>query len=326
MTEVLEITDLTVSIPDIDQAPVDKVSLTVTKGQTLGIVGESGCGKSLTMMAILGLAGRSMRVKGSVRLNGEELIGKSDYEMSRIRGRRIGMIFQNPLTCLNPVLTVGRHLAEALKLHQPELSTKAITRRSLELLDLVAVPFPEKRLQQYPHELSGGMRQRIMIAIAMCNDPELLIADEPTTALDVTIQAQILQILEDLQKTYGLAIVLISHDLGVIAEAANRMAVMYGGRICEQGDVRHVLGAPKHPYTRALLETIPRLTGPIGTLLSIPGSLPPIGLRPSGCCFHPRCSFALDDCKRQNPELRHVQTQLVACHNPMEVNFEGVGG
>jgi len=310
---LLQVRDLTISIGAFDV--VRDVSLSLDAGKTLGLVGESGCGKSITMLAIMGLLPDHVRVGGSIKLRGEELLGRSQRALTALRGKNMAMIFQDPMTSLNPVMTVGEQLSEAIAIHQPGLKRAARQARALDLLRLVAIPLPDRRLQQYPHELSGGMRQRVMIAIAMANDPELLIADEPTTALDVTVQAQIMELLKGLQAERRMGLMLISHDLGVVGDIADQVAIMYAGRICEQGPVVAVFDAPHHPYTHGLLASLPQIDRTVETLVAIPGSLPSLSGRPQACRFHPRCFHARDICRQEEPQLRPVEGGAVAaCH------------
>ncbi len=313
---LLEVRNLSIILgqPAHPLEAVRDVNFTVEDGRTLGLVGESGCGKSITMLALMGLLSPQMRVSGSIKLRGVELIGMSQRELTRLRGKRIAMIFQDPMTSLNPVMTVGEQIGEAISIHNADMSRRAKADRALDLLKLVAIPFPERRLQQYPHELSGGMRQRVMIAIAMANDPELLIADEPTTALDVTVQAQIIELLRRLQAERKMGLVLISHDLGVVAGIADEVAIMYAGRICERGSVEAVFDWPHHPYTHGLLSSLPKIDRTEETLTAIPGSLPSLGSRPKGCRFHPRCRYAQPICAQEEPQLRPVAAASVACH------------
>ncbi|TXG95668.1 MAG: ABC transporter ATP-binding protein [Nevskiaceae bacterium] len=313
---LLEVNDLSVSLGTQGASfeVVHQTSFTVADGKTLGLVGESGCGKSITMLALMGLLGPEMRISGSIKLRGIELVGMSQRELARLRGNRIAMIFQDPMTSLNPVMTIGEQLGEAIAIHHRELSRRTRAERATELLKLVAIPFPERRLLQYPHELSGGMRQRVMIAIAMANDPELLIADEPTTALDVTIQAQIMELLQRLRAERNMGLVLISHDLGVVAEIADEVAIMYAGRICEKGTVPAVFDRPHHPYTHGLLASLPKIDRVEDKLTVIPGSLPPLASRPKGCRFHPRCHYAQAICATEEPFLRPFDDVAVACH------------
>jgi oligopeptide/dipeptide ABC transporter ATP-binding protein len=313
---LLEVDDLSITLGSAE-APLEivrGVSFSVAEGKTLGLVGESGCGKSITMLALMGLLAPSARIGGSIRLKGEELIGKTQRELAALRGKRMAMIFQDPMTSLNPVMTVGEQLGEAISIHNGDMPRRARRERALDLLKLVAIPFPDRRLLQYPHELSGGMRQRVMIAIAMANDPELLIADEPTTALDVTVQAQIMELLQRLQQERRMGLVLISHDLGVVADVADEVAIMYAGRICERGPVDAVFERPHHPYSHGLLASLPRIDATLDRLEVIPGSLPSLAARPAGCQFHPRCIHAQAVCRVTEPVLEPVGCAVVACH------------
>ena len=295
---------------------VDDVSFEVHAGETLGIVGESGCGKSVTALSIMRLLPQPMGqiVAGAVRFEGEDLVRLPLAAMHRIRGRRIGMVFQEPMTALNPVHTIGRQLAEVLLLHE-DVRTVEATQRSLALLDRVGIPAPDVRLGEYPHQLSGGMRQRVMIAMALACRPALLIADEPTTALDVTIQAQILALVEELQRDLGMAVVLITHDLGVVAETSDRAVVMYAGRVAEQGTVDDIFERPAHPYTRGLLASIPRLTTTPKSLLPvIEGMVPGLTELPPGCRFQNRCPHRRDICAAEAPTPERVApNHAVSC-------------
>ena len=296
--------------PDGVNRAVDGVSFSIGTGETLAIVGESGCGKSVTAMSILRLIPEPPgKIAGKIRFNGKNLLEMSDREMRQIRGNDISMVFQEPMTSLNPVLTVGRQITETIMLHEG-LSRANGDRRTIEMLRLVNIPEPERRLTQYPHELSGGMRQRVMIAMALACNPKLLIADEPTTALDVTVQAQILDLMRQLKARTGAAIVLITHDLGVVAEMAERVVVMYAGRKVEEASVRDLFARPRHPYTRALLGSIPRLEhrtldarrgGERIRLAEIPGVVPSLKSKIAGCHFAPRCANATDHCRAQVP-------------------------
>jgi peptide/nickel transport system ATP-binding protein len=278
---------------------VSDVSFSVAAGETVALVGESGCGKSVTALAVLGLLDRTGRiVKGDVRLNGRSLTGLSEIELQALRGRRIGMIFQEPMTSLNPVFTVGDQICEVLVRHL-QLDAAAARAEALRLLQKVGIPAPEQRIDQYPHELSGGMKQRVMIAMAIACKPDLLIADEPTTALDVTIQAQILRLLQDLQREMGMAILLITHNLGVVAHFAQRVVVMYAGQIDEQAETRPLFRKPLHPYTRALLNSLPRPGGQ--RLESIRGTVPAPNAYPAGCRFCTRCPEVLAHCCTEVP-------------------------
>ena len=302
---------------------VDRVSFDVDAGETLGLVGESGCGKSVTALSIMGLlpkpAGRV--TGGAIGFRDENLARVSANRLQEIRGNRIAMIFQEPMTALNPVQRVGRQLAEAYALHAPDASAADVRARALELLDQVGIPAPERRLREYPHQLSGGMRQRVMIAMALASRPDLLIADEPTTALDVTIQAQILELLRDLQRETGMAILFITHDLGVIAELCSRVVVMYAGRIAEQATAASLFANPRHPYTRGLLASIPRLEGePKTKLTTIPGTVPGIGELPPGCRFANRCPHVAETCREYAPTLEAAAPEhRLACHRWREL-------
>ncbi len=278
------------------------VDLTVYEGEVLAVVGESGSGKSVTMMSALRLLPRNARITGKAIFDGVDLLGLSDREMRRIRGREIGMVFQDPMTGLNPTLTIGQQLTEGLKLHL-QMSPADANERAVELLRMVGVPEPERRLKQYPHEFSGGMRQRVMIAIALACNPRLIIADEPTTALDVTIQAQILELMRRLQREHSTSVIMITHNLGVVAGMADRVAVMYGGQVVEVGPVDQIFHDPRHPYTWALLRSVPRMDMPRQKLLAIPGSPPNLLNPPSGCAFHPRCPYAMRVCAEETPAL-----------------------
>ena len=288
---------------------LDDISFELHGGETLGIVGESGCGKSVTALSIMRLLPRPAGniVAGSVVFDGVDLTRLPADDMHDIRGNRIAMIFQEPMTALNPVYRVGRQLGETFLLHNPDMTTDAVRAASLEILEKVGIPAPARRLDEYPHQLSGGMRQRVMIAIALSCHPDILIADEPTTALDVTIQAQILQLMKELQQETGMSIIFITHDLGVIAELCDRVLVMYGGRIIEQAAIDDLFEAPRHPYTRGLLNAIPRLEKPAKeTLETIPGMVPSLFEFPPGCRFQNRCEHVIDRCRVETPELETV--------------------
>jgi oligopeptide/dipeptide ABC transporter ATP-binding protein len=307
VSALLEVDGLTVSFPGPGRAieVVRQVSLTLRAGELVGLVGESGSGKSLTALAILGLLppAASLRAR-RIELEGESLLGRADEEMRRIRGRRIAIVFQEPMTALNPVLTIGFQIAEAIRAHR-RVGRREARERARELLDLVAIPQAGERLSDYPHQLSGGQRQRAMIAMALAAEPQLLIADEPTTALDVTIQAQILELLLELRQRLGLAVLLITHDLGVVAETCDRVLVMYAGRIVEEASVETLYGNPSHPYTRALLAAQPDLASSrAGALLpTIRGQIPDPAALPAGCAFHPRCPDVLPHCSASVPDL-----------------------
>jgi oligopeptide/dipeptide ABC transporter ATP-binding protein len=298
---------------------VNGVSFEIAPGETLGIVGESGCGKSVTSLAILGLLPRAGRATaGSARLEGRELLKLSDRELRSVRGREVAMIFQDPMTSLNPVLTIGRQIREALEAHFG-LDRKAADVRAAELLDQVGIPSAKARLSDYPHQFSGGMRQRAMIAMALACEPKLLIADEPTTALDVTIQAQILDLLRGLVAERDTALILITHDLGVVAGTCERVNVMYAGMFVETGSAEQVFGAPRHPYTLGLLQSVPRLDTPRGRQLQpIAGSPRDMLHDPTACPFQPRCRFAVEVCQEEVPPLLEIDRgHAVACFNPV---------
>ena len=298
---------------------VDGVSFAIGAGETLAIVGESGCGKSVTSMSILRLLPEPpAAIAGKIRFQGTNLLDLSDREMRKIRGNDISVIFQEPMTSLNPVLTVGRQIGETLRLHQG-LSRAQAEERAVEMLTLVGIPEPKRRVREYPHQLSGGMRQRVMIAIALACSPKLLIADEPTTALDVTIQAQILDLMRDLKRRVGAAIMLITHDLGVVAEVADRVVVMYAGRKVEEASVVDLFRNPRHPYTRGLMGAVPRLGaaehGETGRLAEIPGMVPSLKQRIEGCVFAGRCPQVAEICRKATPALEEKgPSHLAACH------------
>ncbi len=316
-TPVLEVTDLAVSFPSEEGrvTAVRGLSYQVTAGEVLGIVGESGSGKSVSSLAVMGLLPPQARITGSIRFAGRELLGRSDIELSQIRGRRIAMIFQDPLSALTPVYTVGDQVAEALLVHGA-LSRRAADARAVELLDLVGIPDAARRSRAFPHEFSGGMRQRVVIAMAIANDPDLIIADEPTTALDVTVQAQVLAVLATAREVTGAGIVLITHDLGVVAGFADRVQVMYAGRTVETGPVDDIFYHPRMPYTRGLLGSIPRVdTGQRVALVPIEGQPPSLVDLPAGCPFAPRCPLVIDHCRSTEPDLAPVSgTHQCACH------------
>lgn len=302
---LLEVRDLTIAFRGASRLlpAVDGLSFSLEKGKTLGLVGESGCGKSVTALSLLGLLPKASAVQGgSIRLSGQELSGLSDDGWRGIRGRRVGMVFQDPMTALNPLLTVGTQIGESLHLHCG-LDGKAARDEAAHWLSRVGIPDPAKRLSAYPHELSGGMRQRVLIAMALCSRPEILLADEPTTALDVTIQAQILELLADLQQELGMAMVFITHDLGVVERVADELCVLYAGRAVEQGPAASLLASPRHPYTRGLLGAVPGFRPRTGRLVAIPGRVPSAGQWPQGCRFAPRCAHADEGCTRTLPEL-----------------------
>jgi peptide/nickel transport system ATP-binding protein len=293
---------------------IDGVSLDIARGEVLGVVGESGAGKSVTGLAVIGLIDPPGRIAGGeIHLSGLRIDNLPPQKLRRIRGKRIGMIFQDPLTSLDPLYRIGDQLIETIRTHT-SLSEAAARRRAVELLAEVGIPAPEKRIDAYPHEFSGGMRQRVVIALAVAADPELIIADEPTTALDVSVQAQIIALIKRLGRDHGTAVMLVTHDMGVIAETCDRVAVMYAGRIAEIGPVRDVVQNPLHPYARGLMGAIPTLAGDAARLVQIPGSMPRLSAIPPGCSFHPRCGFAFDRCRIERPEPIRLGNQAVACH------------
>ena len=316
---LLEVKDLRTSFHTEDGivGAVDGVSFSVEKGQTLGIVGESGSGKSVTCLTIMGLnAKRNTTSSGEAIWKGKNLLTTKPRELREIRGNDISMIFQDPMTSLNPVHTIGKQLIEAVQLHR-DVSNRVARARSLELLKAVGIPYAERRIDDYPHQFSGGMRQRVMIAMALINDPDLLIADEPTTALDVTTQAQILTLMKRLQEEFGSAIIIITHDLGVVAETADDVLVMYGARVVEHASVEELFNRPQHPYTWGLIGSLPRLDIDVERLIQIPGQPPSLLRPPRGCRFHPRCSYVMEVCKTTVPELVPTQREpdhLQACH------------
>ncbi|MEQ8735523.1 MAG: ABC transporter ATP-binding protein [Rhodospirillaceae bacterium] len=315
MTSVLEIDKLTVafSTPDGTVEAVNDVTLSVEAGECLGLVGESGSGKSQTFMAAMGLLADNGTTSGEVRLDGIDLLSANEKKLNTLRGERIAMIFQDPMTSLTPHMKIGRQLSEVLIEHQG-VDAAMGRARALDMLSRVKIPEAERRLDMYPHELSGGLRQRVMIAMALMCEPEVIIADEPTTALDVTVQAQILDLLVEVKDNLGTAIVLITHDLGVVAGLADRVAVMYGGRIVEQGQVAEIFASPMHPYTQGLLACTPRLDVDTDALITIPGQPPNLQNLPTGCSFHPRCIHAFDRCTAERPVLKGVsETRMKAC-------------
>jgi oligopeptide/dipeptide ABC transporter ATP-binding protein len=309
MTRVLEVDNLRVSFPAPDRRrffPVDGVSFTLDRGETLALVGESGCGKSLTSLALLQLVPPPGRVESgsTIRLADTDVLSLEGEALRRIRGRRIGMIFQDPMTSLNPVFTVGDQIAEGVRAHLP-VSRAEARERARTLRQEVGIPDPSGRLDAYPHQLSGGMRQRVMIAIALAAEPEILVADEPTTALDVTVQAQILEVLDRLRRARGMAVLLITHDLGIVAGRADRVAVMYAGQIVEEAPTPELFAHPSHPYTQGLFASVPRISGPVNRLTPIAGTVPPATAWPAGCRFRPRCPQAFEKCQLP-PELLPV--------------------
>jgi peptide/nickel transport system ATP-binding protein len=301
---------------------VDGVTYTVLAGETLGIVGESGCGKSVTALSVLGLVPQppGFHAGGEILFRGENLLGADEPRMREIRGNEISMIFQEPMTALNPVFTVGNQIMETVMLHQG-LDKDAARAHAIAMLEKVGIPSPEQRVDEYPHQLSGGMRQRVMIAMAMACSPALLIADEPTTALDVTIQAQVLDLIGDLQEREGMSVLLITHDLGVVAQTADHVAVMYAGKVVEYGRVEAIFSAPRHPYTIGLFHSLPDLAGPGERLATIEGIVPSAFHFPSGCRFRTRCPLASEECAAREPALEEVPDasgHTVACHHLAE--------
>ena len=324
MTALLEVRDLTVRFDTEDGVvhAVNGVSFDLAAGEILAVVGESGCGKTVTAMSIPGLLpGANAHVEGSIKLAGTELLTMSPKQLRSVRGKDVSVVFQEPMTSLNPAFTVGRQIREVLQRHEG-LSRRAAQERAVELLEVVRIPAPRKRVNEYPHQLSGGMRQRVMIAIAVACSPKVLIADEPTTALDVTIQAGILDVMRDLRDRLGTAIILITHDLGVVADIADRVVVMYAGRRVEQSGVAQLFAAPQHPYTNGLLGAIPQTHKGVEQvarrrLTEIPGMVPSLKADPDLCSFAPRCPRATPQCLEQRPVLTEVLPQhLVACYHP----------
>ena len=293
---------------------IDKVSFDIARGEVLGVVGESGAGKSVTGAAIIGLIEPPGRIAGGeILLNGRRIDNLPPDELRKVRGRKVAMIFQDPLTSLNPLFRVGEQLVETIRTHLP-MNERQARDRAVELLTEVGIPAPEKRIDGYPHEFSGGMRQRVVIALALCAEPDFIVADEPTTALDVSVQAQIISLLRKLCRERGTAVMLVTHDMGVIAETADRVAVMYAGRVAEIGPVRDVVQRPLHPYAKGLMGAIPTLEGTADRLVQIPGSMPRLTNIPKGCAFNPRCPQAFARCFMERPEALPVGTQRVACH------------
>ncbi len=303
------------------QMAVEGVSFEVKKGRVFGLVGESGCGKSTTCRSIIRLFGGAPFVieQGKILFDGKDLASMDNQQLTQIRGRKISMIFQDPMTALNPTMRVGDQVAEIVRRNQPELSSSQVRSRVVELLKEVGITSPERRFRAWPHELSGGLRQRVLIAMALSCAPELLIADEPTTALDVTIQAQVLRLLHQLRERVGMSVLLVTHDLGVVAQNCDDMAVMYAGKIVETGRVAEIFANPRHPYTRALLNALPANADPSHKLQPIAGEPPSAGHFPPGCRFHPRCQFAIERCRDQIPEIENISpTHGCACHRKEE--------
>jgi oligopeptide/dipeptide ABC transporter ATP-binding protein len=327
---VLSVDGLVVEIetPYGTARPVDGVSLRVRRGETVAVVGESGCGKTMTALAVLGLLPKpgARLAAGRIRFAGRDLVGLPDRELRRIRGSAISMIFQEPVAALNPVFTIGQQIADVLRAHDPALSRRAARRRAVDLLADVGVPDPGSRVDEYPNQWSGGMCQRALIAMAVANRPRLLIADEPTTALDVTVQAQVLEVLAAARRTTGAATLLITHDLGVVAEMADRVLVMYAGRVVESASAQEIFSAPRHPYTLGLLTSLPRVDTDVRRLLPIPGQPPQLGRVPRACSFHPRCRLRRDRrlCVEQVPALLAARPSggRAACHFHGEMDAE----
>lgn len=314
-SNLLEVRNLRVDFPTRRGTliAVDDVSFEIKAGEVLGVVGESGAGKSLTGAAIIGLLEPPGRISGGeVRLAGKRIDNLAQEQIRQIRGREIGMVFQDPLTSLNPLFRVGEQLIETLQTHA-DLDEKSARKQAIDWLTEVGIPSPEVRIDQYPHQFSGGMRQRVVIALALCANPKLIIADEPTTALDVSIQAQIISVLKRLCREYGTAVMLITHDMGVIAETADRVAVMYAGRLVEIGEARKVIQNAKHPYTLGLMGSIPTIGDTEEELRQIQGSMPRLAEIPEGCAFNPRCPNVSDRCRKNRPELQPVDESSVAC-------------
>ncbi|BCB21535.1 ABC transporter ATP-binding protein [Bosea sp. ANAM02] len=316
---LLEIENLSVEFPTSQGTlrAVDRIDLTLDEGEVLGVVGESGSGKSVTMLALMGLVGYPGRVRADkLRFDGRDLLTMSARERRQLTGKDVAMIFQEPSTSLNPCFTIGFQLAETLRKHEG-MDRKAAKRRAIELLEQVGIPAAESRLKAFPHQLSGGMNQRVMIAMAIACNPRLLIADEPTTALDVTIQAQILELLMTLQRERNMALVLITHNMGVVAETAQRIMVMYAGQIMEERKVDALFADPQHPYSAALLAALPERSEDATRLATIPGMVPGLNDRPKGCLFSPRCAYATDHSRNIQPELRNWADGRVRCHYPL---------
>ena len=319
-TDLVEIRGLTVAFDGVPA--LHGIDLKVAPGEALGLVGESGCGKSVTWLAALGLLPSKAEVRGSVRLDGRELVGAPRAALEKVRGARVAMIFQDPSSALNPVIRVGRQIVEAVTLHRG-LTGRAARQEALRLLELVGIPDARRRFDLYPHEFSGGQCQRVMIAMALAGEPDLLIADEPTTALDATIQAQILDLLATLREETGMAVVFISHDLGAVSQVCERICVMYAGRIIEEGSVEALFEAPRHPYTRGLFDAIPTLDGPRERLVPIRGTVPDPRMLPAGCAFAPRCDRTLPRCHTERPALVAWENgHCLACIHPVPLPDE----
>lgn len=314
---MLNVRDLVVSFDDGQLMAVDGVSFAVIKGETFVIIGESGSGKSLTGMSIVGLGPQTAKVSGSIKFDGQEMVAASEANLRKIRGREIGIVYQDPLGALNPMHRIGDQIAESLRVHRLASGSKAME-RAIELLERVRIPDPSRVAYMYPHQISGGMRQRAVFAMALACRPRLLIADEPTTALDVTIKAQVLDLIRDLQAEFDLTTLLITHDMGVVAEIADRILVMYAGRVAEIGPADQLMDRPSHPYTSVLLQTaIISEAAPRSKLPVVPGGTPALDDMPEGCRFHPRCPHASDICRKTVPPLHSAGSTQVACHHPL---------
>lgn len=312
---LLEISNLTVSFstPQGKFNAIDDISFSINSGETVGIVGESGCGKSVTALSIMRLLDEhNSKINGEIKFKGDNLLKRSKKEMRRMRGKNISMIFQEPMTSLNPLHTVGKQIMEVYKIHE-NLSQNESRKKALQMLKLVGIPMPDKIIDEYPHQLSGGMRQRVMIAIALACNPQLLIADEPTTALDVTIQAQILRLMKELKDTLETSIMMITHDLGVVAQVADRIIVMYAGQIIEASDVKRLFKRPIHPYTKGLMQSIPKVDIHMKKLQTIKGMVPSLYNMPSGCRFAPRCKYSIEKCTNEVPALIDIDNRKVRC-------------
>lgn len=315
---VLSVRELTVEFPTRKQTlrALDRVSFDIRRGEILGVVGESGAGKSMTGSAVMGLLAPPGRITGGeIYLSGDRIDHLSERDWLRVRGCRIGMVFQDPLTSLNPVYTIGRHLIETIRVHL-KLDAAQARARAVALMSEVGIADAAIRIDHYPHQFSGGMRQRIAIALALCAEPELLIADEPTTALDVSVQAQVINVFRKVCRERGMAAMLVTHDMGVIAETADRVAIMYAGRVIEQGPVQQIIEQPRHPYTKGLMESIPSMTEKRSRLSQIPGSMPRLSALPTGCAFHPRCARADTRCTEQQPQPQVDGDNTVSCWLP----------
>lgn len=321
---LLSVRDLTVKFAMRDQTvtALNGISFDLAKGERLGIVGESGAGKSITGFSLLNLLSRPGYIdNGQILFDGEDVVKMNDQQLRKVRGNRMAMIFQDPMVTLNPVLTIGQQMVETLRAHR-KLSVEEARQIAVVKLREVYINSPEERLDQYPHELSGGMRQRIIIAIALLLDPQLIIADEPTTALDVTIQADIMELLLELCQSNQVGLILITHDLGVVSQMTERTLVMYAGRIIESGRTRSVINDPQHPYTQGLINALPQQTLPGEQLRQIPGNMPTLAQVPNGCAFNPRCTFATDTCRSQIPQISHYGEVEVACHEVQRLQSE----